>query len=243
MAAQGVRNPQVTAEACRRTGLDPAAGITKVMLETSGGARPGEPMIWGHDPRDPQGCYTKGGPVTRANVECYMRGPMRNGNRQGCGDAQLTSAEYQDRGEALGGMHLPLPNQQAGAVGLAALQKRYGVRDGFRRYNGSGSAAERYADKAMLRYERARAALAGVTQAGAQPVGGLLLVEGLRDDPRVRQAQQRLKDNYRLYAGHLVVDGDFGPATRRAVEEFQRRSGLLVDGKIGPKTWAALGLR
>jgi peptidoglycan hydrolase-like protein with peptidoglycan-binding domain len=30
--------------------------------------------------------------------------------------------------------------------------------------------------------------------------------------------------------------------TRKAIEEFQKATGLVVDGKIGPKTWALLGV-
>ncbi len=43
-----------------------------------------------------------------------------------------------------------------------------------------------------------------------------------------------------LPAATLVVDGMDGPATRAAVEAFQRRAGLDVDGDAGPKTVAAL---
>jgi peptidoglycan hydrolase-like protein with peptidoglycan-binding domain len=37
-----------------------------------------------------------------------------------------------------------------------------------------------------------------------------------------------------------VPDGKFGPATARAVQEFQRGAGLADDGVVGQKTWAAL---
>lgn len=39
---------------------------------------------------------------------------------------------------------------------------------------------------------------------------------------------------------HIYVDGSFGPLTDEAVREFQRRSGLQVDGIVGPKTWIRL---
>jgi hypothetical protein len=36
------------------------------------------------------------------------------------------------------------------------------------------------------------------------------------------------------------ADGVFGPATRDAVQGFQRREGLPADGAIGPETWSRL---
>ena len=55
--------------------------------------------------------------------------------------------------------------------------------------------------------------------------------------PEVRRLQERLNAN----GAQVAVDGDFGPATDQAVRAFQQARGLEVDGKVGPKTWAALG--
>ena len=40
--------------------------------------------------------------------------------------------------------------------------------------------------------------------------------------------------------GKCCVDGDFGSATLSAVKAFQKDHGLVVDGIVGPKTWAEI---
>lgn len=40
----------------------------------------------------------------------------------------------------------------------------------------------------------------------------------------------------------IAADGAFGPATEQAVKDFQEAHGMVADGLVGPKTWAALGL-
>ena len=40
---------------------------------------------------------------------------------------------------------------------------------------------------------------------------------------------------------HGEIDGDIGPLSKEAIRKFQAANKLVVDGKVGPKTWAALG--
>ena len=56
--------------------------------------------------------------------------------------------------------------------------------------------------------------------------------------PTVSWAQYLL---VRRTLSYQQIDGDFGPQTQAAVEEFQRDRGLVVDGIVGPVTWTALG--
>ena len=55
----------------------------------------------------------------------------------------------------------------------------------------------------------------------------------------VKTVQRKLK-NWGYYTGS--VDGIFGTKTREAVKYFQRKNNLVVDGIVGPKTLAALGI-
>ena len=51
--------------------------------------------------------------------------------------------------------------------------------------------------------------------------------------PSVKKLQQLLG---------VKDDGNFGPKTEAKVKSFQKSKGLVVDGLVGQKTWAALGI-
>ncbi len=65
-----------------------------------------------------------------------------------------------------------------------------------------------------------------------------LLKRGSTGD-QVAAVQRRLKQ-WGYYDG--AIDGKFGPATEKAVKLFQKKNGLKVDGIIGDKTAAAIGI-
>lgn len=88
-------------------------------------------------------------------------------------------------------------------------------------------------------------ALAGFL-AAAFLAAALLMNYALADSLRrgstgqlVTQVQTKLK-RWGYYTG--AVDGIFGKSTEAAVRAFQRKNGLTVDGIVGPRTAAALGI-
>lgn len=64
-------------------------------------------------------------------------------------------------------------------------------------------------------------------------------VEGEKDQKKVREAQLAL---VMLGYGQISVDGLWGPATKKAIESFERDKGLPVTGEINPQTFRALSL-
>ena len=54
-------------------------------------------------------------------------------------------------------------------------------------------------------------------------------------------AVRRLQERLNAHGARLAVDGIFGPATDHAVQTFQGNRILVIDGIVGPRTWAALG--
>ncbi len=98
---------------------------------------------------------------------------------------------------------------------------------GFARgYNGPGFRDNRYDEKLAQAYRRhsGEGARTDVNRPRTLRMGDS------GDD--VERLQQRLG---------IAADGDFGPATKRALIEFQQQNGLTPDGVAGSRTLAALG--
>ena len=117
------------------------------------------------------------------------------------------------------------------AVGLVAISIT--ATTGFLTASTATAAPATHAARAA---HTARAAQAAAVAPAAVTLTWPLTVQGARGE-RVVAIQDLL--NQRIGAG-LAVDGVFGSKTFAAVEAFQRRFHLLVDGKVGNQTWSAL---
>lgn len=82
------------------------------------------------------------------------------------------------------------------------------------------------------------------TDYAGQPIPGLgdtvppfrgTVFKGM-DGPLVKMVQRRLRE----HGFTIKIDASFGPVTEGVVRAFQKKKGLAVDGRVGPKTWAAL---
>ena len=101
------------------------------------------------------------------------------------------------------------------------------------RYNGPGQVA-RYARLMKEAYSRHRE-----TPEPEPAVPSVALLRSGHRGPSVKALQSALRR-----AGHpIIIDGVFGPATRRAVIGFQAAQGLAPDGMAGPRTMSRLRAR
>ena len=75
--------------------------------------------------------------------------------------------------------------------------------------------------------------------AGIDPAGNFPTLRRGSEGELVKSLQKRL--NKEIGAG-LQVDGIYGKLTEEAVKVYQKAHKLTVDGVVGPKTWAELGV-
>ena len=81
---------------------------------------------------------------------------------------------------------------------------------------------------------------APVSNMPAAPVSSMPAFSGLQrrgaKNTAVYQFQAKLRDR----GWKITVDGIFGPRTEAIIRQFQAEKGLVVDGLVGEKTWAAI---
>lgn len=77
---------------------------------------------------------------------------------------------------------------------------------------------------------------------GKIPLASAPTLEYSMHGPDIRRLQEILTTRYHAYANWSPVTDYFGVQTMAAVKEFQKRSGLVADGIVGPATRRALGM-
>lgn len=140
----GIVNPIWTVDEAKAAKLPLALACALLSQESGGGHNE-----YGHDPT----IFIGAGTVTRLNYALYKLRRRLSGNRlmQGVGPCQLTYWSYQDRADQFGGCWQPRFNMRVGFETLAANIRRDGMHAGIAAYNGSGPAAQRYADSVLHR--------------------------------------------------------------------------------------------
>lgn len=124
-----------------RTGLSIALGASMVVQESSW------ENIFGHD----ETIFAGAGPVTEVAYHAYSSLSERTGEVQGVGVTQLTYRGYQLEADKLGGCWIIACQLQIGFGILAEHVRSEGLHAGVAAYNGSGPAAEAYADEVIAR--------------------------------------------------------------------------------------------
>jgi hypothetical protein len=126
---------------CRRAGIPISLGCAFLTQESNFA------NVFGHDAvRNP----VKGGRVTRYRYKEYLRFRNMGWGNQGVGPCQLTSPGFQDAADRLGGCHIPKYNIRVGFDFVAKLLRTHeNEHRAIAAYNGSGAAAERYADSVL----------------------------------------------------------------------------------------------
>lgn len=150
-----------------------------------------------------------------------------------------SAAGFIDLGEFVSAMHRSEGDQLMamvrfiGSQGLADELRRCDWQGFARGYNGSGYRKNKYDEKLAAAYRKHGG---GGDVGQALPLGFEPILRLGDEGDAVTALQQAL--NRRGAA--IRVDGDFGPATKRALVVVQRELGLLPDGIYGPNTKAAL---
>jgi len=165
------------------------------------------------------------------------------GNWQGltAGNTSFIGIEAENTGQTTGPNADPWPAVQLDAYrrGVAAILKKAGADAlmccGHREY---ALPVGRKNDPTfdMDDFRRQVAAIMG----GAAPRPSVIPAADERSRPTLRRGNTgEFVETVQTALG-VAVTGTFDAVTEAAVREFQRRNGLVPDGIVGPRTWAAL---
>lgn len=146
----GMLYPVRTAMAAKEAALEQSIAASILIQESGGGHN-----VFGHDPT----IFGGAGVVTEAKYRAYKAERRKSGNKlmQGVGPCQLTYYTYQDEADAIGGCWRILCNMRIGFHLLAEHIRKDGLHAGIAAYNGTGPAAEHYADVVIARAKELKA--------------------------------------------------------------------------------------
>jgi uncharacterized protein YcbK (DUF882 family)/peptidoglycan hydrolase-like protein with peptidoglycan-binding domain len=231
LRSAGIVNPRIMVAEATAVGL--RLGVAAALLEKE--SRGGE-NLFGHDRDRKTQKYifpARDGDVkvTKALYLEYRAKRDATGNCQGVGPCQLTAKFLQEAADKAGGCWRPTINMRIGFAHMASLMKQNGERTGARMYNGSGDAAEAYADDLLKKAARWESIIGG---AKVPPAPRVLRLGD--HGPLVEKLTRRLSfvPSKKTKAPYLNgARRKFDAATQAALKAFQREHGLDDDGRFG----------
>jgi uncharacterized protein YcbK (DUF882 family)/peptidoglycan hydrolase-like protein with peptidoglycan-binding domain len=231
LRSAGIVNPRTMVSEATAVGLRLGVAAALLEKESRGGLN-----LFGHDRDRHTGKYifpARDGDVkvTKALYHEYRAKRDATGNCQGVGPCQLTAKFLQDAADKAGGCFKPAVNMRIGFGHMASLMKQNGERTGARMYNGSGDAAEAYADDLLKKAARWESIIGGAKVPAAPRV--LRLGD---HGPLVLKLTKRLSYVPSRKTKAPYLDGPrrkFDAATEAALKAFQREHGLDDDGRFG----------
>lgn len=153
LRSSGIVHPIFTAQLSALHGIPLPLACAILMQESGGGINE-----FGHDPT----IFIGAGAVTKAKYLAYAKLRDRTAECQGVGPMQLTSSGLQKQADQLGGCWQPRWNIAVGLHYLAEVLDQHpgNAAAGIAAYNGSGPAAERYAQHVLILAAHYKEALA-----------------------------------------------------------------------------------
>lgn len=140
----GVQNAQAAIEAQAHPERPVLSQCLALLENETGGGRN---VFGGEGTACPTEWYEQ--PVTHERYTVYRDRRDAGETPNGVGPTQITDPALQIEAERQGGCWVPVHNMNVGFGFLHELMLEHGTQEGFRAYNGSGPAAEAYAERAM----------------------------------------------------------------------------------------------